>query len=261
MNRDNIDYIAAIAIALFECAAFAAHAPSPVTIILGLALFAAPGYLWSMVILGRKPTTLEGVVVACILAFIVPIFGGLGLYVWGIRLHVAVWIGLFTAATVIGSVALAIQRRAVEPPVERVTKAPVADRQAGMKPWRLPHAIAFCAAALIAATAVALAVFGAQAQKYPGYVQLWLTPQQNDNSQSAALGVTNEQGHTVQYRLVLLEKGRVRSAWNLTLTNGQTWQQTVPYTIAYSMVADLYKLPDVSKPYRTVNNGELDVKV
>jgi hypothetical protein len=28
------------------------------------------------------------------------------------------------------------------------------------------------------------------------------------------------------------------------------------YTIAYSMVADLYKLPNLSQPYRTVNNGE-----
>jgi hypothetical protein len=272
MNRDNLDCAATVAVAAAECAAFAAHAPSPVTIILGLGLFAAPGYLWSTVILRRRPATLEGIAVASILALIVPIAGGLALYAAGIRLHAGVWVGFFAAATVIGSVVLAIQRRRAEPTeaaaaaepaaaeplaaAERVSQAPAAPRSAGAEQRRIPHAAAFAAAAVIAAGAVGLAVYGAQAQQYPGYTQLWLTPHQDTSSEDASLGVTNQQGGPVRYRLVLLDKNHVRDTWNFTLANGQTWQQTVPYTRTYGIAADLYKMPELSEPYREVDNGE-----
>jgi hypothetical protein len=103
--------------------------------------------------------------------------------------------------------------------------------------------------------AVGIAVYSANAQRYPGYNQLWLSPLRN-NPVSASLGVTNQQGSTTQYRLVLLRKGRVSATWNLTLTDGQTWQHTISFTDRYSIAANLYRLPDLGHPYRNVDNGE-----
>ena len=100
-----------------------------------------------------------------------------------------------------------------------------------------------------------LSVVSAEAQKYPGYTDLTMTPIKKEPAK-ASLGVLNEQGGTTRYRLKLMRKGKVISTWNLTLANGQSWQITVPYTLKNSQVADLYLLPDVSHPYRYADNGE-----
>ena len=247
MRRNYADIAIASAVAVLGYVAVVAHLPAPMMVVFGICLFAAPGYVWSDVLLSPSVTGLERVGVATGIALMVPVLGGLGLYVVGIPLHHATWVGLLAIVTLVGSTVLTIKRRRADPPV--------AHQRA--KRERLPvwHAIAFGAAAVIAIGAVTLAVIGADTQKYPGYTQLWLSPLEHKQL-SASLGITNQQGGAIHYRLVLLRKGRVSAIWNLTLADGQTWQRTISFTDSYSIVANLYRLPDLSHPYRTVANGD-----
>lgn len=245
MRRNHVDIAIADAIAILGCAALFVHLPGPAMIVLGLALFAIPGYVWSEVFLGPDIEGLERVAIAIGLALMVPVFGGLGLYAARIPLHRAAWTGLFAIATLAGTAVVLLTRRTPEEEPRQETKR---------KRWSAWHAVAFGLAAVIATGAVGLAVVSAKIQKYPGYTQLWLSPLPA-NPDTASLGVTNQQGGTIQYRLVLKRKGRVSATWNLTMTNGQTWQHDISFTDSYPIVADLYKLPDLSHPYRNVDNG------
>jgi hypothetical protein len=170
----------------------------------------------------------------------------LAVYAVGIPLHRAAWVGLLAALAMVGAAALWIQRRGAEVSVTSNQPSKVA----------LPRRtlFAFGAAVVIAAGSVTLAVLSANAEKYPGYTQLWMSPVVNSPLE-AHLGIANQQGSTLAYRLVLLRKGKVSAAWNLTLTNGHSWQCTIPYTTRYSIVADLYRIPDIQQPYRSVDNG------
>jgi hypothetical protein len=247
VRRNYSDLAAAEAIAILGCVAVLTHLPEPVMIVLGLGLFAAPGYVWSDVFLNPRTPGLERVAVAAGLALMVPVFGGLGLYAAGIPLNRTAWVGLLSLVTLAGAgVALITRRR------RRFDMPP--RRQRRRRRWQAGHAVAYGAAVLIAAGAVGLAVFSAETQKYPGYTQLWLSPLPAKAS-TASLGVDNEQGAPVQYRLVVRHRGRVTATWNLTLASGQTWQRTIPYTTSYAIVANLYRLPDLTTSYRHVDNG------
>ena len=67
--------------------------------------------------------------------------------------------------------------------------------------------------------------------------------------------MTNDQGRTTSYRLVLQRGGRVIGTWNLTLGEGRTWQRAVPFTGKQTLAAGLYRLPDLVHPYRYVSVG------
>jgi hypothetical protein len=248
MHRNYADIAVTIAVAILGYAALFAHLPTSVVIVLGIGLFIAPGYVWSEVFLSPSVQGLERAAVAVGLALMVPVLGGLALYAIKIPLHRAAWTDLLAGLTLVGALVVLATRRRTDQQGARL--------QTEKRRWSAWHAVNFGAAAAIAAVAVGLTIFSANVQKYPGYTQLWLSPLRN-NPVSASLGVTNQQGSTTRYRLVLLRKGRVNSTWNLTLTNGQTWQRTISFTDRYSIAADLYRLPDLSHPYRNVDNGEL----
>jgi hypothetical protein len=112
----------------------------------------------------------------------------------------------------------------------------------------------FAAAIVVAAGAVGLAVTGEARQPQPGFTQLWLAPQR-PAGHTLSLGVTNDQGRTTSYRLVLQSAGRVIGAWSLTLGEGRTWQRPVPFTGNQTLTAGLYRLPDLAHPYRYVSVG------
>lgn len=247
MRRNYSDIAVAETIAILGCVAFFAHLPEPVMMVLGLCLFAAPGYIWSEVFLNPHTPGLERVAVATALALMVPVFGGMGLYAAGIPLNRTAWVGLLGVVTLAGAAAALITRRR-----QRNDMPP--RRKARRRRWSAGHAVAFGAAVVIAAGAVGLAVFSAGTQKYAGYTQLWLSPLPAKAS-TASLGVDNEQGAPVQYRLVMRRRGRVTATWNLTLASGQTWQRTIPYTTSYAIAANLYRLSDLKTPYRQVDNG------
>jgi uncharacterized membrane protein len=244
MNRSQADLGITVAVAVLACAAAAVGAPVAVMIVLGIVLFAAPGYLLGQLLLGPNSIGLERVAVSTGLAFIVPIFGGLLLYVAGVPLHRAAWLGLLAGVTLVGDVALFLRRRRGGRP------ASFGQQREG---WHLPprRAVTFGAAVVIAVSAVALACVGVAMQHNPGYTQLWLV-RPNGNSPIVNLGVGNHEGRTIRYRLVLERNGHTAAEWNLILANGQAWHRSPRYPDQYTISVNLFRLPNETHPYRHV---------
>src|SRR6516165_1908434 len=112
MGRSQAYVAISAGVAALACGAAVIGVPTAVMVALGLALFAAPGYLLSQLLTGSRIGGLERVVVATGLALVVPVLGGLLLYAAGVPLHRAGWLGLLAAVTLIGDVALFVRRRA-----------------------------------------------------------------------------------------------------------------------------------------------------
>lgn len=248
MRGSQADIAVTAAVAVLACAAAAVGAPSAVTIVLGIALFAMPGYLLAQLLLGPATAALERALVAVGLAFIVPIIAGLVLYTAGVPLRRASWLSVLGGVTLACDAVLLLRRE--------TGRAPPFRWPAGMRrlsPW---HAAAFGLAVVIAVCGVGLARVGAAIQPQPLFTQLWLSTR-GVSEGAIKIGVTNDEGRATDYRLVVLLNGRTKTAWNVTLANGDTWQRTVPFNGKSSLAADLYRLPDLTAVYRSVNtNGD-----
>jgi uncharacterized membrane protein len=269
MGRSQADVAATALVAVLACGAAASGAPPAAMIVLGIMLLAAPGYLLGQLLLGSRIAGLERVVVMTGLALAVPVLGGLLLYAARVPLHRPGWLGLLAGVTLAADTALFARRRTTVHgragrPATQVQAAPSGlaapgeSRAAPGEPrpaWRASrwHVAVFAAAVLVAAGAVGLAVVGAARQPQPGFTQLWLSPQQD--ARTLSLGVTNDQGRTTSYRLVLQRDGQVIDTWHLTLGDGRTWQRSVLVTGKQTLTADLYRLPDLTHPYRYVSVG------
>jgi hypothetical protein len=259
MYRRHLDILIAGVTALAGGAAYAAHLPSTVQIVLGVALFFAPGYLWSEAILSHRLPPDERLLTTAGLSLILPILGGFLFYALRIPLFRGAWVGLLVVLTLLGVVAVAVARLREVPPDPRADPnaqrrgQPAPAAQGGMKAF---NAFIWGVAGVVAIGSVAFSVKNAEAQKYPGYTMLWLASLKND-PQKASLGVTNHQGVAEQYQLKFLTKGKVAATWTFTLSDGESWGHTVAYSMAYSIAANLYLEPNVSTPYRQVGNGEL----
>jgi hypothetical protein len=280
-NR-NLDIAIAAIVAILGGLAAAKHLPGQVTIPLGTALFFAPGYLWSEAILSQRLPGIERAMTTVGMAFIFPILGGFLFFALHIPLFKSSWVGLLVVLTLLGVVAVAIQRlREVpvhQPQQPRRSQQP--PRQSGSV---VLHSFIFGLAAVIGIGAIAFSVKSADAQKFPGYAMLSMTAivnnsaaqnaailsndpvaqaeaaQAADDAQGRAtqahLVVTNHQGVPEQYQLKLLRNGKVTNTWPITLNDGQTWQKTIAWTTNSSMLADLYLLPNTTTPFHYVNNG------
>ena len=280
-NR-NLDIAVAAVIAILGGLAAAKQLPGQVTIPLGVGLFFAPGYLWSEAILSQRLPGLERMLTSLGMALILPILGGFLFYGLHIPLFRSSWIGLLVVLTLLGVVAVAVQRLREVPVDERQRRRP--SQQPPPRSGLVLHSFIFGLAGVIAIGAVAYSVKSAEAQKFPGYTQLWMTPvvdnsaaqniailSNNPQAQAQAatdedtlqgkatqghLGVTNHQGVPEQYELKLLVNGKVAGTWPITLNDGQSWQKTIAWhTNNYAMLADLYLLPNTSTPFHYVNNG------
>lgn len=245
MDHRQADVAVTAVVAAVACGAAAVDAPTAVMAVLGIALFAAPGYLLGQLLIGSRSDGLECVVVATGLAFAVPILGGLLLYAAGVPLQRSSWLGLLAGVTLAADAVLYLRRR--------LHRAAFFSWPPG---WRVRgrHAGVFAAAVMVAACGVALARVSVKIQPQPGFTQLWLSPHGND-AHTASLGVSNDQGSPERYRLVLTRNGLASATWNLALADGQTWQQTVPFTGTYTLAANLYRLPDLTHPYRYVTTN------
>src|SRR6201999_628012 len=231
-NR-NLDVAIAAIVAILGGLAAAKHLPGQVTIPLGGGLFFAPGYLWSEAILTQRLPGLERTLTTLGMALIFPILGGFLFYGLHIPLFKSSWVGLLVVLTLLGVVAVAIQRLreapAAQPQQPRRSQQPA--RQRGSV---VLHSCIFGLAAVIGIGAVAFSVKSADAQKFPGYTMLSMTAivnnaaaqnaailsndpvaqaaaaQAADNAQGVAtqahLVVTNHQGVPEQYQLKLLQK-------------------------------------------------------
>ena len=263
MGRSQADIAATALVAVLACAAAAVGAPPAAMIVLGIMLLAAPGYLLGRLLAGSRTSGLERVVVMAGLALAVPVLGGLLLYAAGVPLHRPGWLGLLAGVTLAADTALFARRRAAAAGRTDRTAMQAQAVPSGLEVAGEPrpagrasrwHVAVFALAVLVAAGAVGLAVVGAARQPQPGFTQLWLSPQRQD-AHTLSLGVTNDQGRTTSYRLVLRRDGRVVGTWNLTLGEGRTWQRSVPFTGKQTLAARLYRLPDRMHPYRHVSVG------
>lgn len=236
------------AVAVLTCVAAALGAPIAIMIVLGIVLFAAPGYLLGQLLLNPHVAGLERLAVATGLAFCVPIIGGLLLYAAKVPLHRAAWLGLLAGVTLACDLVLFLRH------LLRRRSDAAAPSEKQRQEWRLPtwHAVAFGSAAVIAVCAVWLAGAGAANQHYPGFTQLWLA-HRGKSAQTVSLGVANHEGRTTRYRLVLFRNDRTAATWNLDLPNGRAWQHTTQFADRPIISAKLYRLPNVSRVYRYVS--------
>src|SRR5580692_4367342 len=97
-NR-NLDIFITAGVALLGGAAFVAKVPGPVQVVLGVALFFAPGYLWSEAILSQRLPGAERVLTTAGMTLILPILGGFLFYGLGISLKSPAWVGLLVVLT------------------------------------------------------------------------------------------------------------------------------------------------------------------
>ena len=189
-NR-NLDIAIAAIVAILGGLAAAKHLPGQVTIPLGTALFFAPGYLWSEAILSQRLPGIERAMTTVGMAFIFPILGGFLFYGLHIPLFKSSWVGLLVVLTLLGVVAVAIQRlREVpvdQPQQPRRSQQP--PRQSGSV---VLHSFIFGLAAVIGIGAVAFSVKSADAQKFPGYAMLSMTAIVNNSAAQNAAILSND---------------------------------------------------------------------
>jgi uncharacterized membrane protein len=270
MYRRNLDIFVAGGTGLLGGAAYVAHVPSAVQVILGVALFFAPGYLWSEAILSQRLPGIERAMVTVGMSLIFPILGGFLFYALGIPLFRSAWVGLLVVLTLLGVVAAAIQRLREDPraaaPDPRDARTPGYGADRGQPPPKLKapamHAAVYGIAAVVALGSVAYSVKSANDQKQVATTELGMPPPKGDQAKTN-LDVINHEGDVELYKLKLYQNKKVIRTWTFTLANGATWQKVIAYpTIKQmqdkgtSLVADLYKLPDTSSVYRMVNNGQ-----
>ncbi|HEY0933445.1 MAG TPA: DUF1616 domain-containing protein [Trebonia sp.] len=278
-NR-NLDIFIGGGIALLGGAAYLVHAPGPLQVVLGVALFFAPGYLWSEAILSQRLSGIERVVTSAGLALILPILGGFLFYGLRIPLLRSAWVGLLVVLTLLGVVAAAIVRLREQPSDPRLPDPRLPDPrlQAGRdqppprRKLTAVHIAVFGLAGLIGLGSVGFSVKNAEAEKVPGFSVLTMTPAETDPlinpkdptppatipSTTATLQVINHQRVAEQYELKLTEKGKL-TRWKFTLSDGGSWSRTIPYSTDQNkpILAYLYTLSDTSQPVLKTDNGEV----
>jgi len=280
MYRRNLDIFVAGGLALLGGAAYEAHVPGPVQVVLGIALFFTPGYLWSEAILSQRLTGVERVLTSGGLSLILPILGGFLFYGLRIPLFRSAWVGLLVVLTLLGVVAVAVQRLR-QPPADVRPEPGSASPGPGSRiaGWQI---LVYGLAAVIGIGSVAFSVKSADAQKFPGDTILSMTAQPpqmtvqapanitapsgdstqsnvapNSNATQANLVIENHEGIPEIYTLDLMKNGKLAKSWtNITLANGQTWHTVIAYTTTnYTLQANLYLQPNLSKPIDYVTNG------
>lgn len=127
--------------------------------------------------------------------------------------------------------------------------ATVARRRAAVPGLQVAMLVA--AAGLVLA-ALGVARLGVAVQPQAPFTQLWLLP--GPTGTSVQIGVTNHEGSSLGYRLVVLEDGQQIAQWSpVDLADGVTWQ--VDYTlpsagaVLHTVDVQLFRPTDAS-PYR-----------
>ena len=157
-------------------------------------------------------------------------------------------VALAVAVTAIASAGLVIMRRGVitgrgaaeaaaapvpDPVADGVKPAPVRRRGFRFSPVTGGFLML---AAVLAGGAVWLANASAGWQHEAGFAQLWLTPA---TATTSALGVRDNFPGQQTFQLVLRDHGKAIGTWDLLLSEGQAWQQTVARPAGSTLTATL----------------------
>jgi len=117
--------------------------------------------------------------------------------------------------------------------------------------WRVALSLALVAALCGGALAVARA--GAAAQPQPGFTQAWLAPVAQAHHM-VQLGLTNHEGSSHRYRLVLSDRHHTTTTWsNLPLADKETWQVIFSVAPGAELTVEVYLDNQTALPYRHVS--------
>ncbi len=121
------------------------------------------------------------------MALIFPILGGFLFYGLHIPLFKSAWIGLLVVLTLLGVVAVAVQRLREVPQAQRQEqgRGQQAPRQGGSVAL---NSVVFGLAAMIGIGSVAYSVKSAETQKFPGYTALSMTEVANNTAAQNSRG-------------------------------------------------------------------------
>lgn len=250
VKRSAVDLLAVAAGTAPACIGAAINVPAALSVGSGLVLFVAAAYIWTQVGSREGVPRLEQIATGVALTMSIPVLGGLLLYVLHFSLNRRSWTVLLVGTTFAGFATLPALRR------KRVNSSAAPPQNDARRTWiasiSYRRLATLTLALVLAGGAVAMASAGAARQKYGGFTQLWLSP---DGATRDVLGVTNEQGSVSDFRLVVHRSGSQALIYNLRLRQGQTWRRSITASTAGRLVADLYRLPDLAKPYRYVDNS------
>jgi hypothetical protein len=106
-------------------------------------------------------------------------------------------------------------------------------------------------AALIGAAALGIAVYSANAQVQPAFTQLSLS-QRGPSPRTAQIVIVNHEHSTQHYRVLLGADGLTTNVWTVTVTDGASWQRSVPARPGQRLVVNVYRTASGGQPYRFV---------
>jgi uncharacterized membrane protein len=113
-------------------------------------------------------------------------------------------------------------------------------------------------AVVVAVVAITLATVSARQNKTSTFTQIWLLPDTTAASPTVRVGIQDEEGTTMTYRVQLSVGGAVVHEWSaIVLRNGSRWETTYPLSIALPSKADtieatLYRGDRPTEVYRWV---------
>ncbi len=221
-------------------------------------VIALPGYALTAALipdrrsLGRTERTLFGVGLSIVLTILV----ALGLNPARGRDHEPdAWPSAWPRLTLAGVAVALIRRRSA--PAERRGDEPVGppvevrrEASARFGPELLALAVILTVAAMF------VGVLGAVRAPEPGFTELWMVNGTNPNS--VQVGIRNDEGSAISYRLEIETQGQVLRTAQIDLETGQQSLQTVELpaltgTSPESVTARLYRLDGsaAATPYRT----------
>ena len=252
MRDRNVDLVAAVVIAALAAVAASLPLPGTVLLVFGLGLLVATGYVVGEAVLGPVERSLEGLALTVVLVLGLPAIGGVVFHAEGVPLHRGAWVTLFVVVTAIAAAVAGRRRETATTPLPNTVDEgmPDADEVSDVPatPRRRSSPVLLGAAGVVVATAIWLAVSGANAQQYTGYTELSMV----SHADQAVLGVRNFEGHRQHYLVLVWRNYSVPLRFRLDLPPGATWTHVIPRPNGAGLIADLFLGTPSDKPYRRV---------
>lgn len=205
--------------------------------------------------LGRTERTILGVGMSIVLTILVAL--GLNQLPVGITNQT---VALSLATLSLAGVAVGAARRRAEgdsggDPIDPAEAAESADDVQHEASRRFgPELLAV--AAILTVAAVFVAVLGTVRAPEPGFTELWMLDGANPNS--VQVGIRNNEGEPIHYRLEIQTQGQILRTAEIDLASGEQTLQTIDLppltgTSPLTVTARLYRLdqPETTTPYRT----------
>ena len=260
--RRSLDLVVVAGLAIAGLvAAFLVDLSPLIRAIFGVPLvLALPGYALTAALipdrraLGRTERTILGVGMSIVVTILVAL--GLNLLPAGIT-NQTVALSLATIILACAAVGAARRRRdsgQAGGPLDPAEADGPDEGQADASRRFGPELLAL--AAILTVAAVFVAVLGTVRAPEPGFTQLWMLDGASPNS--IQVGIRNNEGQPLQYRLEIETQGQILRSSEIDLTSGSDTVQTIELpaltgTSPQTVTARLYRLdqPATTTPYRT----------